>query len=448
MVAWKALKTLAVLLLLGSSAPLWAQQDSSQTPKPLSNWRIKTFSLPSDTLQLDSLPVFPNSVTVKSSLPISDSMFVVQGSRLIFKQRPTDSLLEVRYRVLPYPLEKKQQHKDISAIGKSMQHNGLIGSGYRYNPYANNGDAFQFGDLDYSGVFARGLSIGNNQDLILNSNFNLQVAGKLGDVEILGAISDNNVPLQPEGNTQQLDEFDRIFVQFKYGRQRLIAGDYNISRPKGSYFMNYYRRLQGGQAFTDLKVGNGRLKTDASFAVSKGKFSRQQFDGQEGNQGPYRLQGANGEPFVIVIAGTERVYIDGKLLTRGADNDYTIDYNLGEITFTPQQLITKDRRIQIEFSYTDLTFLRTVMTANTEYETKRGRFRFNLYSEQDAKGQTVAEDLSDSAKAVLQRIGDATDQAFVSGISIPNGRKHRRDFLRIARHVGKWAAVRQCVGVF
>jgi hypothetical protein len=59
------------------------------------------------------------------------------------------------------------------------------------------------------------------------------------------------------------------------------------------------------------------------------------------------------------------------------------------------------------------------MTANTEYETKRGRFRFNLYSEQDAKGQTVAEDLSDSAKAVLQRIGDATDQAFVSGISIP-----------------------------
>lgn len=397
---------------------MWAQQDSSKTPV-LSNWRQQSFVVQGDTLLLDTHPVFPNSITIKSTHPVPDSTFVVQGNQLIFVQMPVDSVLEIRYRILPYNLQEKKQHKDLSAIGKTLQSDGLIGSGYRYNPYASTGDAFQFGDLDYSGVFARGLSIGNNQDLILNSNFNLQVAGKLGDVEILGAISDNNVPLQPEGNTQQLDEFDRIFVQFKYGRQRLIAGDYNIARPEGSYFTNYYRRLQGGQAFTDIKIGKGRLKTDASFAVSKGKFARQQFDGEEGNQGPYRLRGANGEPFVIVIAGTERVYIDGKLLTRGADNDYTIDYNLGEITFTPQQLITKDRRIQIEFSYTDLTFLRTIVTANTAYETKKGRVRFHLYSEQDAKGQTVAESLSDSAKAVLQRVGDATGQAFVSGISIP-----------------------------
>lgn len=406
-----------VLLLLGSSAPLCAQQDSSQAA-PLSNWREKSFVV-KDTLILDERPVFPSSITLKSTQPIADSTFAVQGNQLIFAQLPTDTLITIRYRVFPYNLQEKKQHKDISAIGKTLQRDGLIGSGYRYNPYATNTDAFQFGDLDYSGVFARGLSIGNNQDLILNSNFNLQVAGKLGDVEILGAISDNNVPLQPDGNTQQLDEFDRIFVQFKYGRQRLIAGDYNIKRPEGSYFTNYYRRLQGGQAFTDIKIGRGRLQTDASFAVSKGKFARQQFDGEEGNQGPYRLQGSNGEPFVIVIAGTERVYIDGKLLTRGADQDYTIDYNLGEITFTPQQLITKDRRIQIEFSYTDLTFLRTIVTANTAYQTKRTRVRFNLYSEQDAKGQTVAESLSDSAKAVLQRVGDATGQAFVSGISIP-----------------------------
>ncbi len=362
-----------VLLLFGSSASLYAQQDTVPA-KPLSNWRVKEFRVQGDTLLLDERPVFPTSIT--STPALADSTFVIQGNRLIFLQPPVDSILQLRYRILPYNLQEKQQHKDISAIGKTLQHNGLIGGSYRYNPYAGNGDAFQFGDLDYSGVFARGLSIGNNQDLILNSNFNLQVAGKLGDVEILGAISDNNVPLQPEGNTQQLDEFDRIFVQFKYGRQRLIAGDYNISRPQGSYFMNYYRRLQGGQAFTDLKIGRGRLQTDASFAVSKGKFSRQQFDGEEGNQGPYRLKGANGEPFVIVIAGTERVYIDGKLLTRGADNDYTIDYNLGEIVFTPQQLITKDRRIQLEFSYTDLTFSENC--GDNQYGVRNQAWAFSL----------------------------------------------------------------------
>lgn len=395
-----------------------AQQDSTETPN-LSNWRQKNLVLQGDTLLLDERAVFPQSVLLRGTQRIADTTYYIQSNRLIFIQRPIDSILQVRYRVLPYNLNERQQHKKRSAIGRQLQHDRLIGSGYAYNPFVQNGDAFNFSDLDYSGTFARGISVGNGQDLTLNSTFNLQVGGKLGDVEILGAISDNNIPLQPEGNTQQLDEFDRIFVQFKYKGQRLIAGDYNLERPQNSYFVNYFRRLQGGQLLTNLKMGKGSLKTDGSIAVSKGKFARMKFDGQEGNQGPYRLKGASGEAFVIVIAGTERVFIDGKLLTRGADHDYIIDYNLGEITFTAQQLITKDRRIQVEFSYTDLTFLRTLMTANTQYETAHFRVRFNFYTEQDAKGQTVTGSLSDSARAVLRRIGDNTGQAFVSGISIP-----------------------------
>lgn len=410
-----------VIFLFFQTYSLWAQQDSTQKMPPISNWRTITI-VASDTIVLDSQVVFPNSFLLKNSKNevIADSTYRIEGNQLLFLKRPKDSLFQARFRVFPYPLTEKRQRKDVVQIGKNIQHDGVIGSGYNYNPFETGGDAFNFSDLDYSGVFARGISLGNSQDLVLNSTFNLQVAGKLGDIEILGAITDNNVPLQPEGNTQQLDEFDRIFIQFKYKRQRLIAGDYNIERPKGSYFMNYYRRLQGGQLFTNLKVGKGRLKTDASFAVSKGKFARDVFDGQEGNQGPYRLKGANGELFIIIVAGTERVYIDGKLLKRGADNDYVIDYNLGEITFTPQLLITKDKRIQVEFSYTDLTFLRTLGTANVHYETKKSTVRFNFYSEQDAKGQTAAESLSDSAKAVLQRIGDNVGQAYVSGISIPD----------------------------
>lgn len=396
-----------------------AQQDSTEIPN-LSNWRQKRLMVRGDTLLLDDRAVFPQSVLLRGTQRIADTTYYIQSNRLIFIQPPVDSILQVRYRVLPYNLAKRQQHKKRNAIGRQLQHDRLIGSGYAYNPFVQNGDAFNFSDLDYSGTFARGISVGNGQDLILNSTFNLQVGGKLGDVEILGAISDNNVPLQPEGNTQQLNEFDRIFVQFKYKGQRLIAGDYNLERPPNGYFVNYFRRLQGGRLLTNLKMGKGTLQADGSVAVSKGKFARMKFDGQEGNQGPYRLQGANGEAFVIVVAGTERVFIDGKLLTRGADQDYVIDYNLGEITFTPQQLITKDRRIQVEFSYTDLTFLRTLMTVNTQYETDRFRVRFNFYTEQDEKGQTVTGSLSDSARAVLRRIGDNTRQAFVSGISIPN----------------------------
>ncbi len=400
-----------------------AQSDSTLLSKPpLSNWRSVIISADTDTVILDSQSVFPNSVSLYfKNKELSDSCYLIEGNKLIFLCTTEDSIYQADFRVFPYKTDRKIRHKNSELIGKSLQHDGLIGTPYTYNPFGKGNDAFNFGNLDYNGVFARGISLGNSQDLILNSNFNLQVAGKLGDIEIIAAISDNNVPLQPEGNTQQLQDFDRIFVQFKYKKQSLIAGDYNIKRPEGSYFMNYYRRLQGGQLLTDIKLGKkGRLKTDASFAISKGKFASNVFPGEEGNQGPYRLRGSSGEQFIIIIAGTERVFIDGKQLVRGADNDYIIDYNTGELIFTPHQFITKDKRIQVEFSYSDFAFLRTLATANTSYETKKSKVRFNFYSEQDAKGQTLTESLSDSAKAVLQRVGDQVDQAFVSGITIPD----------------------------
>jgi hypothetical protein len=46
------------------------------------------------------------------------------------------------------------------------------------------------------------------------------------------------------------------------------------------------------------------------------------FTGVEGSQGPYKLKGQNGELYVLVISGSERVYVNGLLLERGENNDY------------------------------------------------------------------------------------------------------------------------------
>jgi hypothetical protein len=388
-----------------------AAAQAPRTEKPLSNLREKTVTITSDTLRLDSLSIIPNTITIPG---IPDSLYTIDfvNGRLIWKQKPPVDSITIRYRVFNRRLNASVKRMDYDSVI-----NFFIGKPYTPNfagVGAESSEFFNFGSINYNGSFGRGISFGNNQDAVVTSNLNLQISGYLADsIEIAAAITDNNIPIQPDGTTQQLNEFDRIFLQFKKKNWALSLGDIDI-RQNQSYFLSFYKRLQGIAFETSAKLApNITNNTLVSGSIAKGKFTRNVITALEGNQGPYRLQGANNEFFFVVLANTERVFIDGQLMQRGEDADYVINYNTAEVTFTPRQMITKDKRIVIEFEYADRNYLNSnlYLTNETNFNNKL-KLRVGFFSNADAKSSPINQTLDTDQKKFLDTLGDNINQAF------------------------------------
>lgn len=401
-----------LVFLLGCIIPAFAQ----------SNFKTKKYLALNDTLFLDSLSLIPGTVSVKG-LPARDtnSYKINYPLKALILYEKTPDTLTVTYKTFPYNFEKPFFHKSTEVLTKDLS--------LPVNPYsitfdANNpnSESFLSDGLNKNGSISRGISFGNNQDVVVNSSLNLQVSGKLTqEVDLLLAATDDNIPFQADGTTAQLQEFDKVFIQLNNKTSKLIVGDFQLQRPN-SYFMNFYKRSQGAyfsNIYQDTTAGNTvTFKTQLSGAVSKGKFARNVIQGVENNQGPYRLRGADNEPFIIVLSGTERIYIDGKLMERGQDNDYVIDYNTAELTFTAKQIITKDKRIIAEFQYAERNYARSLYFFGEEAEFKKLKVRFNFFGEQDNKNKTLQQSLTDAQKLTMYNIGDTLAKAYTSGAEL------------------------------
>ena len=393
-------------------------QAQSQT-----NLKQKKIIANRDTVFLDSLSLIPGSVQLRMKRnPVDTSVYKINYKlkALILKAKTNDTLI-VAYKTFPYNFEKTYAHKNTSILSKDLS--------LPVNPYSisfdgktTNTESFVSDGLSKNGSISRGISFGNNQDVVVNSSLNLQVSGKLTqEVSLLLAATDDNIPFQADGTTAQLQEFDKVFVQLSNQNTKLIVGDFQLQRPN-SYFMNFYKRSQGAylsNLYSDtINKKTVTFKTQLSGAVSKGKFARNIIQGTENNQGPYRLRGANNEQFIIVLSGTEKIYIDGRLLQRGQENDYIIDYNTSEITFTARQIITKDKRIIAEFQYAERNYSRSLYFFSEEIEAQKLKLRFNFFGEQDNKNKTLQQTLTEAQKLTLYNVGDTLSKAVSSGAEL------------------------------
>jgi len=402
------------MIMPSPGAPgLRGRSDSRNAPKkvPASNLHRKFIPIRAGAISIDSLSLVPGIFLVKD-LPDSAYSLDWVNATITWKQLPPgmDSAL-VTYRTFPYKFNAVARRFNYDSIERYfLMQPYLITGGSR----EEQADFFNFGNITYNGSFGRSITFGNSQDAVVTSNLNLQISGYLADsIEISAAITDNNIPIQPDGTTANLNEFDKIFLQFRKKGWALSMGDIDL-RQNQNYFLNFYKRLQGASFETNTRLSkNITNKTLVSAAIAKGKFTRNIFRGLEGNQGPYKLQGANNELYFIVLAGTEKVFIDGQLMQRGEDQDYVINYNTAEITFTANRMITQDARIQVEFEYADRNYLNVNLYLYDEANiNNKLKLRAGYFSNSDARNSPINQSLTPDQTKFLSKLGDSINRAF------------------------------------
>lgn len=326
----------------------------------------------------------------------------------------------LRYRFVPAPLVPRLDLRPLATRATvAARGEGAPAAGAAAAGAAGGVTGGGRGDLVVRGSKAVRVSSGNRRDLTVDQTLRLNVSGSLTeDIEVEAALSDDNLPVVPEGNTEELRDIDRVRIDLRAPRWDATLGDF-VARREGTVLGDYRRKLQGAT----LDVHPGAVGGQALAGSPRGRYRVAEVRGQEGNQGPYSL-GAGVADDLFIVAGSERVVLDGEVLARGADRDYVIDYVRGTVTFTYRRLITAESIITVEFEQGEGPYVRTVVGGGAGAgftlpvgEGLPGELTVRLTRERDDPQRLRTGELGDAERAALAAAGDDADVAVAGGVT-------------------------------
>jgi hypothetical protein len=378
----------------------------AQAQTTSTDFRSKKIIVTQDTIRFDSVPINPERFKVLNSrqrvlYPTEYQVLYKEAILIVDAQKYQEITIE--YFRFPEFITKAYSPFDKRLI---VPNNSNTGKLYSLTTNKKGTDIQLFDGLKTSGFITRGLTVGNNQSTVTNSSMDLNIQGKLSDkVSIRANIFDTNIPIQENGYSQSITDFDRIFIELYSKDWRVKAGDVSLKNSE-SFFLTFEKQVAGLEVEANIKDKTNVL---ASGAVVRGQFTAYNFVGVEGNQGPYKILGPNNEPNFVIIGGSDRVFVNGSPIERGPDKDYVIDYNMGEIRFNTRFPITNDMRIRIEFQFSNRNYTRFVTYEKAKHTSENFQIAGYFYNENDVKNQPIQLSLTQDQIGILANAGNNPD---------------------------------------
>ncbi|MFN2370560.1 MAG: hypothetical protein ABR506_05315 [Candidatus Krumholzibacteriia bacterium] len=317
----------------------------------------------------------------------------------------------VVYRFLPVPVVPR---RDLRPVAPPPERDPRTGAPLFTAPAD---EVWGSGDLKVTGSKTVQVASGSRRELTVDQNLRLTLAGQLTrDIAVRAFLSDDNLPVVPEGNTEELRDIDKVLVELRARRWAATLGDF-VAERRGSVFGDYRRKLQG----ISVQAAPGPARAEVLAGSPRGRYRTLQIRGQESNQGPYFLGGGSAGTNLFVVAGSERVTLDGRPLVRGADRDYVIDYVRGTVTFTYRRLVTAESTIVVEFEEGEGPYGRTVVGAGAGASAAlpvggaAGSLDVRIVREKDDPQRLRTGELGEDDEAVLRAAGDDPLRAVAPG---------------------------------
>jgi hypothetical protein len=356
--------------------------DTKQTEYLLSHQNIVHHS---ESVMADSLILIPQK----------DYLINYKSGTLIFYSLPETGSASISYLILPAELSKPVYRYESFVYSDSV-------SAIMPKPNLFTGSS----DLMISGSKTFALSFSESGETDLLQSLYVNLSGELSKgLNITAQLSDSQSKLSPEGDSKELSSLDQVFIRVYAKDWEIGMGDLDLSF-ENSRYLSYKTKLEGIAA-----AYNARHQAQAAYSAGGGKSASVTIDIIDGKQGPYYLVANAFQRSFIVVAGSEEIYLDGRILERGSD--YYIDYAEGSVMF--RSLVTSSAIVNASFqfseeNYRQSTYFNSSRIALNDYFS----ISHHLIHQNDAKDQPLLYSFTPADLDSLSAAGDS--DVFTSGI--------------------------------